>query len=672
MSYRDQYPDEQQLYQEFDNLRQYWQKRDQLAKEFREHMSGVNAVDFPANTRYKVRTMHTYLLAGHIGQKVARYMAIPKLQVVINDPLDLDERATGSVNERAINVAQYEMERLGDGDVWSRVMLDAILLDTGIERIERLQGSIWPLVVQCEEMLADEKVDQSLKDETYSKFGVDTKARENYKREKGLPIRSTYVPLEYCYPRYDGSIAVEVFELEPRSIYSVKNDPMFKSAVSDMFEEENNRTTEVIILHHDTPKYHAYYLMQSSQIRATDQARNFREQVNTSTGNLHFLAAYEHNLGRTQYNFVAGRLGGWKTANGGMIDLGKGLLHLNSVSDEVASQAFTNIRATEWPTMKFFVDPEKRGQPAEGTPNPPQLQEGQDITLYVGEDLLPVIEGKPNETIPWFFSFIEKQLTNLGGSAVLTGDNAPGVRTGYHNALQIAQAESVDEKIEQHASFGAINRGTLILLHCREIGEKVYVHYTERIVESGKTYKKGNYLCIDPSFLSPLPRLDAVVRAQRPVDTVASIRAAREATDERGGKGPLLSDDTARSLYMGVDEPDTEELKILIEKTKLQAIEAGLVLDKVRENLNLQLAKSGVPSANAQVVQGSDPALLAAVQGTTQQAAGAGGVNPHTLMQTQQTAGGAGLQPGMPTGQSQPEANAGTASNSDLAASLIQ
>ena len=656
-SYQEEFNSPEQVYEDFDNIRQYWNKRNDFIREAREHNSAVNKVEAPVNTKYKVRIMHTGILAGIVGQKASRFMPIPQLQGVINDPLDLDERSRISKFERAINVGQYEGERMGDGDVWGRLTVDAILLDEGVERIERLQASRWPDLVAAEAAGRPMDVDK----------------REAYKKEHGWPIRNTYVPLEFVYPRYDGSIPVEVFELEPRSVYSIKRDPMFRGRLTGKFEEKKNRTNVAVVLHHDTPKFHAYYLMEATETTFSDSAenRNDRQSIIMTSGKLTYLASYAHNLGRTQYNFVAGRYGGWKTANGGILDSGKVILQLNGVADEVASQVLTNLRATNWPTFKFLVDPDRRGQPTEGPPQAPVLQEGQDITMYVGEDMLPLVDAKENETIPWFFGYIQERINSLGGSAVLTGENSPGVRTGYHNALQVSQAESYDEKIEQHLVFGAIQRGTITLLHCREIGEKVWVHHVEEMPRSRT--KVGNYLFIDPESLYPLPRLDARIRKPRPVDEVAAIRAAREATDERGGKGPLLSDDTALERYLAIEEPDTEELKKLVEKTKLQAIEAGLVLDKVREELNLAMAKSGIPELNGQTVAGSDPALQAAVQGAAPQSAQAGGINPHTLMQTAEslnTGGGAGLQPGQPVGQSQPEANAGTEINSQLAASL--
>ena len=648
-------PDEQQLYTDFDDLRQYWQTRDQLIKEIRLYLACANPVEAPKSAKFKVVIYHTGMLAGVVAEKASRYKSIPDLQVTLNDPLDELERERSSSQERWLRATQFEMERMGDGGVWDRVMLDVLSMDMGVERVERIQAALWPELI---EYTVDPKKQPLSFDRTA------------YKKERGVPVRSTYVPLEYCYPRFDGPTACEVFEVETRSMYSVLRDPMFKERMAEFRDEyeEKDKSQDCIILHYDTPKCHAYYLMVGANQPIATQQRNNRDWVTTATGRLHILYAYEHNLGRVQYNLVAGRFGGWKTANGGIIDTIKIILHQNNTADQIGSQIATNIRATSWPTFQFKINPELRGIPTTGPPAPPVIQEGMDITMFVGEDLDPVVEPKENEVIPFFFDFIRQNLSGLAGSTVLTGTNQPGVRTGYHEAQQISQAEGIDEKIEEHAAFGAIQRGTLILLHARAMGEEVWAHYTEREPKTGR--RLGNYISLNPNELYPLPRLAARVRKPRPVDAVAALRAAREATDDRGGKGPLLSDDTALETYLAVEEPDIESKKKLIESQKRALVESGVLSDKIAEQLNLKLATSNIPDLNEGTVQQADPALNTAIQQMAPQTANAGGVNPHTLMQTAtvNAGGGVPLQTGMPPGQSQPEANMGTAVNGNLGA----
>ena len=63
------------------------------------------------------------------------------------------------------------------------------------------------------------------------------------------------------------------------------------------------------------------------------------------------LHAYEHNLGQSIYNTIAGRFGGWKSSTNRIEGVAKGLLELNQAADEVFSQVITNVRAKYWPTL---------------------------------------------------------------------------------------------------------------------------------------------------------------------------------------------------------------------------------------------------------------------------------------------------------------------------------
>ena len=91
----------------------------------------------PQNTKYKIKPVHTYMLASMVNEKMARYLPQPILQVVVSNALSPEEREQSTLIERALNRIQYEMEIRGDGDVWGRVILDAILLDGGVERIAK-------------------------------------------------------------------------------------------------------------------------------------------------------------------------------------------------------------------------------------------------------------------------------------------------------------------------------------------------------------------------------------------------------------------------------------------------------------------------------------------------------------------------------------------------------
>ncbi len=609
-----------------------WKTRNSLIRDVRDNLAGNNTISAPNSLRYKVRTLHTYLFAGLMNEKIARYLYLPNVQVIPTD-ITPEARTVSSDLEKAIAVAFEEIERHGDGDVWSRVVLDAVTLDQGVERIERAPAAFW-----SEALAADE--DGNLR------YIMEGNELEAYTKEAGIPLRSVYVLLESFFPIYEGSTPVETFELEIRSLRSVlrnksfNTDELVSRVAKDEFSDPN---VKVNIIHYCNQAMYAYYALAAPQ-PATGITRQRRwPDISNNTeflGDPVLLHSYPHGLGQVTYNIVGGRFGGWKTEENRIEGINKGLMELNARADELISQVLTNVRAKYWPSLMFKIDPDRRPQTA-GAPKPPAIPEGEDIALYVNESLEPIFKPQTDDAIPWTMDVIREQMGRLGGSPVLGGGQEPGVRTGYHQALQITQSEHLDDKIEQHLSIGASNRAVLMLKHVKALGKKVFVHHVEAVLGGGKV---GEYLSIDPKKLSPLPRMDAAVRGPRPVDFAASLRAAREASDDRGNKGPLLDDDTILQDLLGQEAPDDIKRKIRIQSEENKILESGILTQRIVQLLNLRMATENVPEPGNVDGNSVDPSLQASI-GSRQ-----------TVGQNQPNSG---TSSGVATGQSQPEANAG-------------
>lgn len=613
-------PDPQELAEQYDWATRYWSARDDFIREIRDALAGRNLITAPEKMAAKAKSIHMHLLASILNEKTSRYLNIPVAQVIVEDPIDSKSRSASSDLERAIACATYEMERRGDGDCWSRVVADAVLLDGGCELIERAPAAFWPEIHQADTSKT-------------GKYPLQSKQRQSYKQEMGPPVRSLYVPLEHTYPIYEGPTPVRVFHNDVKSLWSIKQNTLLKHSIFENIATDGTgglSTFVPIVRYADGTKYAYYALVGNIQVLNDHEQRRLLLQNMGGSAEFIFLYGYEHNLGRVNYNFVGGRYGGWKTDENAIESVGKAMMELSQGADEVFSQVFTNIRSRYWGSMKYMVDPEKRGYSSGTMPEVPDLSEGENIPLYVGEDLLPLYQTQNDPAVPWFIDQIKEQLGKLGGSGVLFGQRQPGVDTGYQNAQQISQAEHLDEKLEQHISVGAVDRTTIMLLHFREMEEDVWVHHAEK---KGKKVR-GKYLKISPDDLSPLPRIDVQVRKPRPIDALTNLRAAREATDDRGGKGPLYSDDSAREVFLAMEYPDLEDRKIQVQGLKQAMLKTGIVTNKIGELVNIKLAQTGVPEVSPEMVGKADPALLAAIQ----QIAGGmtpppGGVDPRLLAQ---------------------------------------
>jgi hypothetical protein len=640
--YYEELPESEDLRERLEHTWEYWQGRNKYIRDIRKMLVGENTITGPTGTPYSIKTLHTYSLAALINEKAARFTQLPLIQVVPEDE-EIEARAKSSDLETSINIALVEMERRSDGDVWSRAAIDAITLDEGIERIERAPAGLWKEVVIVND---DGSISLPFQDENYSKLTKEIKKRA------GLPIRSVYVPLENFFPVYEGPTLVESFETELRSLRSIISNKMFKGSEGILRglagDDVKSLKQQVTLVHYVNFIWHAYYIMSPGTTNNVSNWPNLNAESLDAVGHPILLHAYKHNLGQSIYNCIPGRFGGWKTEHNRIEGVGKGLIELNQAADELMSQVTTNVRAKYWPSLVQKFNPELRGYDTGTAPRPMNIPEGQSLGLFVDESVEPLFQAVDDPAVPWLFDQIQSQIARLGGSPALFGQNAPGVETGYHASLQITQAEHLDEKIEQHLSVGASRRAELILRHIKEmnLGE-VWVHATETNVNGTK---KGTYHSINPTDLSPLPRLDAQVRRPRPVDLAASIRAAREASDERQGKGPLLSDDTIRQSFLNITAPDVEKHKIHVEQQQNRLIQSGFLDAKIAQALNMMLAVENVPQVGNP--QDASPAALEA----TRQLAGGGSPSPQP---NPNAAGPSGVSTGMPTGQDQPEQAAG-------------
>ena len=202
-----------------------WKTRNKFIDDVRKMLAGLNKIDAPDNTPYKIRTVHTHMLGAIANEKLSRYSHLPNIQTIPTVSADGDQNEAREISDRVENatrIAMFEMERSGEGDSWGKVIHDAIMLDMGVEKIERAPAAFWPELFQEDD------------DGNPTHPFEDADAIDNYKRGMGFPIRATYVPLERFLPVFEGSTAVETFEVEQRSLRSVLRNSLFKQGREQM------------------------------------------------------------------------------------------------------------------------------------------------------------------------------------------------------------------------------------------------------------------------------------------------------------------------------------------------------------------------------------------------------------------------------------------------------
>lgn len=620
-------PDPSTLRALFTRAIDMYRTRDEYITKFREALDGRNPVAVPQSMQYKAVAKHTYHLRAVVNEKTSRYRRIPEMKVV---PLSVSKTAEREANklEKAINVALDTIDLQSGGNVWWNVINDVHALDAGVERWERAPAAFWPELVVGED--GEDNFSRIYQDKDQYE-----KKKEDYIKNAGLPIRRVYVPLERFYPIVEGATIVEAFELEERSLRSVLAHPKWDTAALRGYNTgtDGGMSQKVVILHYSNQRFHAYYALGPSQTNYYEWPRLMSTQ-SMALGQPMLLDSYEHGLGETVYNYVVGRGGGWINGASYMDGVMKAILELNQDADELHSQVSTYIRNVMWPTRVAYYDPDAR-QMSDGTPpKPPVIPEGGTIGMFKGEKIENIVQALPEFALAeWVYGTTKDRISELAGSPVLFGDRAPGVTTGYHQQLQISQAEHLDAMLEANLARGAVGGVVKFLKHLSALDEKVWVvaRMKKGMGKGSRIY--GEYTSIDPRKLDPIPQLAAKVRDPRPTDVLTGVQAVMQMTQIRPGHNTaFLPDDYAAETFLGIEDYDELELKRFEQDMRNQLLNNNqLITQTLGIRLGLALAQREGANITEDTVSGASPAFQQATQEMNQsgESAEMGGVSPN-------------------------------------------
>lgn len=611
-----------------------YQRRDRLISRFREALDGRNPVKAPKSMTYRAVAWHTRRLNAILNEKTSRYRVTPEIKII---PVGKDGKVSKPIRnkaerlEKGINGLFYQLERQGNTAVWLNVIWDLHVADAACEKWLRSPATWWPKLVPYRD--EDEPEDAPERDVLERVYGEEYgRERERYKQERGLPITRMWVPIERCYPVFDNGVLTEAFELSERSLRSVMNNPLFDTTPLRGLSagQDGGLGQQVVILEYSNARWHAYYLLGPSS-RGREAWPIITDSRSLSLGDPVLLHKYEHGLGRPVYNYFVGRGGGWVSGDSRQEGVMEALLDKNQQLDEVHSQMATYMRNVMWPTRVAFFDNEARASD-DNPPNPPKVEEGGIISMWKNERI-----DNLNANIPDFpfasqlYQRIESDMSALAGASVLYGERQPGVVTGYHQQIQQNQARHLDSQIENALARGAIQGVELALLHIRAMGEKVYPFVPER-GPGGKL--DGEYICIDPKDLDPLPQLSAKVVDPQPSDLLVSADVALKLTQIRPGHDePLVDDARVLQDVLGFQDPE-DILRSRTEQRFRQALgrSEALVFD-LQQRLGLELQKRQAANLTPEDVANASPAFRQAAQELNEsgEAEAAGGVNPRNL-----------------------------------------
>lgn len=626
VDYRTELPSAGTLKALLARLVETYKVRDKFIAEMRDALEGKNAIKAPKSMQYKVVVSHTFHLAAIFNEKISRYRRLPELKILPFSS-DADDRQKNEAQERALNLAIDGIDKNSDGHVWQAAIMDQNSLDAGVIRVERAPAAFWP------EISVLDKTGKNKLMYLYEDADEYNRAKDQYLKQAGIPVRSVYVPLERVYPVFEGPRPVEVLEVEERSLRSVLANPQFDvSGLNAAPGADGGVDQQIVILHYSNYKYHAYYAIGKGQNASNGAMWPTVRRTNTlPLGTPILLHAYEHNLGRVPYVYMGGRGSGWRNGANRIDAVMRALLDLNQDADELHSQIRTFIRNVLWPTRVAYYSPEHRGAD-DGVPKAPTIMEGETISMWVDEKIENLVANIPEfQLAQWTYDTIKERMSELAGSAALFGQNQSGVYAGYHYQAQVTQSQHLDAMVESSMANAAVDYADLIFRHVRELGEKVYVHAVDKDAAGPVT---GKYLFIDNTSLEPWPLLSAKVKDRGPMDPLAAGQAAVALTTVRPGHNtPLASDRYVREMILDIEDPDQMELDIWEESTKRKLLQGEFMAGIVAQRVGMMLAQDDSGQMTPDMVAGASPAVRGAVNdlNTNGEAAQMGGVSPQNL-----------------------------------------
>jgi len=277
--------------------------------------------------------------------------------------------------------------------------------------------------------------------------------------------------------------------------------------------------------------------------------------------------------------------------------------------------------------------------------------------MWKDERLEPAFPPMNLEAATAVMQMHRERIGELVGSSAVFGQSQPGVTTGYHDALQIDQNEHLDSRIEQNICTGAEDATRLMYAHVAAMNEKLQL-FDVRLDKKGNSY--GDYVPLDPKWLTPFPQVNAKVKSDRPTNYMQNMQVFLQATADRAGPGtPAVPDDWGREKLLGITNPDEMQQMVDAQTARRTAMSSGVVGDLILQRLKMKQIAAGTPNVSAATATQADPSLQQAIQGMNGpggEAQQTGGVAPNTLTAEMQGRAAAGVPPQLSQPQSQPPA----------------
>lgn len=255
------------------------------------------------------------------------------------------------------------------------------------------------------------------------------------------------------------------------------------------------------------------------------------------------------------------------------------LRHIAEELDGRLSDINWNIRQATRGGKVAYISPELRATDPETIGTPPAIDIAPDgiTTMWVGEDIKPLVPAETNLDVYRFIELITSFARESHIRPILTGALQSG-QSGvlYNTAVQLAEKDfgPTLESLKD-AAKGIGKRFLRSARHITQDGETIPIYY----VQDSKSYslELSNK---DTRGWDNL--LQARISVAVPLNEQAQIATAKLATSSQPGSPAIMSVRTASTRYAGIEDRDYEQQSIDAERLASAVIDALIPLAQER------------------------------------------------------------------------------------------
>lgn len=466
-------------------------------------------------------------------------------------------------------------------------------------------------------------------------------ARKKWGIASRLPLIWRHLPARGCFAWKDDGGIYQFLTIEERAAQDIANSYNRPDLLNDLYDMARTPSMHVIFCRYWNRGYYAHWISKGYSSQTWEE----RAQAGLSLLTLADTHGEIIAKGKNPYGMVPVV----ETLSMSSTDQNPARMHLSPIDpiiplatylDELVSQKGSSIRVYCWPTPYLKNVQKELGAPLQAVPvgpdgraNPLNIKPGQILYLPTGTDISWLVVPQNGPDVDKQIAMVAAQCDKVIPSQLFDGS---AKANGYLYNSMISAAVGKLAPMVMNTQMSHTERNGLAFRILEMHGDKLYNYQP-----GSNAADPGNWVEIGPKDVEDWQAryvISVDYQDEHPYDEAQDIAAAQQLTTPTvPGGDPLISQYTARAVYLHLPDPEKEAERIRLEKIQhspmveemLQArasIDAGISLDSVMNEIS-KLTPEQIKMLPPSLVQAA-AAMGTQIPGTTPPAGGAPGSAP--------------------------------------------